>query len=252
MDPIFTCKSHIQGKNATVALFPDRIEWSRKGWIGAASKATLGVVTMGASLLATGIRRSEDGEIIPMTSISHVGKKRGKGLNTEVVLTTAGGDVYMRVHHNDADRLIDMILRLQRGETVTPVQPVQLPADEAPIVDRARGAFRDLSAGVQQAVGNGQAEPAPSQPTAPAYGQAPADYGQAPSGYGQAPADYGEVPSGYGQVPAQAPQPTADPQPAGDATDVMAQIKKLGELRDAGVLTEEEFAAKKAELLARL
>lgn len=238
MDPIFTCKSHIQGKNATVALFPDRIEWSRKGWIGAASKATLGVVTMGASLLATGIRRSEDGEIIPITSISHVGKKRGKGLNTEVVLTTAGGDVYMRVHHNDADRLIDMILRLQRGETVTPVQPVQVPADDAPIMDRARGAFRDLSAGVQQAVGNGQAEPAPSQPTAPAYGQAPTEYGQAPSG--------------YGQVPAQAPQPAAEPQPAGDATDVMAQIKKLGELRDAGVLTEEEFTAKKAELLARL
>lgn len=238
MDPIFTCKSHIQGKNATVALFPDRIEWSRKGWIGAASKATLGVVTMGASLLATGIRRSEDGEIIPITSISHVGKKRGKGLNTEVVLTTAGGDVYMRVHHNDADRLIDMILRLQRGETVTPVQPVQVPADDAPIMDRARGAFRDLSAGVQQAVGNGQAEPAPSQPTAPAYGQAPTEYGQAPSG--------------YGQVPAQAPQPAAEPQPAGDATDVMAQIKTLGELRDAGVLTEEEFTAKKAELLARL
>ena len=28
------------------------------------------------------------------------------------------------------------------------------------------------------------------------------------------------------------------------------QLKKLGELRDAGILTEEEFAAKKAELLA--
>ena len=32
----------------------------------------------------------------------------------------------------------------------------------------------------------------------------------------------------------------------------MDQIKKLGELRDAGFLTNDEFNAKKAELLARL
>jgi hypothetical protein len=34
--------------------------------------------------------------------------------------------------------------------------------------------------------------------------------------------------------------------------DLMEQLRKLGELRAAGVLTEEEFAAKKAELLSRL
>lgn len=33
---------------------------------------------------------------------------------------------------------------------------------------------------------------------------------------------------------------------------VLAQIEKLGELRDAGVLSDEEFEAKKTELLARL
>lgn len=31
-----------------------------------------------------------------------------------------------------------------------------------------------------------------------------------------------------------------------------AQIRKLSELRDEGLLTEEEFSAKKAELLAQL
>ena len=30
------------------------------------------------------------------------------------------------------------------------------------------------------------------------------------------------------------------------------QVRKLGELRDEGLLTEEEFSAKKAELLNRL
>jgi Domain of unknown function (DUF4429)/Short C-terminal domain/Protein of unknown function (DUF2510) len=45
-----------------------------------------------------------------------------------------------------------------------------------------------------------------------------------------------------------APQPAAPPaQP-----DVTDQLKKLAELRDAGVLTTEEFESKKAELLARL
>lgn len=32
--------------------------------------------------------------------------------------------------------------------------------------------------------------------------------------------------------------------------DVIAKIKQLGELRDQGLLTEEEFAAQKAKLLA--
>ncbi len=34
--------------------------------------------------------------------------------------------------------------------------------------------------------------------------------------------------------------------------DVTDQLHKLAALRDAGVLTEQEFASKKAELLARL
>ncbi|OLL15895.1 hypothetical protein, partial [Actinomyces oris] len=123
MEPLLQFKSHIAGKNATVAIFPDRVEWSRKGWIGTGTKAGLAVMTMGMSLAATGIRRHEDGEIIPISSISHVAKRRGKGLNTVVVLTTSGGDVAMRVHHGDADRVIDTILRLQRGEMVAPAAP---------------------------------------------------------------------------------------------------------------------------------
>jgi len=36
------------------------------------------------------------------------------------------------------------------------------------------------------------------------------------------------------------------------ANSITDQIKKLGELRDAGLLTNDEFSTKKAELLARL
>ena len=39
---------------------------------------------------------------------------------------------------------------------------------------------------------------------------------------------------------------------AGAADDVIAKIERLADLRQKGILTEEEFAAKKSELLARL
>ena len=43
-----------------------------------------------------------------------------------------------------------------------------------------------------------------------------------------------------------APSPAA----AAPAADPIEQLKELGELRDSGVLTEEEFAAQKAKVLA--
>ena len=43
--------------------------------------------------------------------------------------------------------------------------------------------------------------------------------------------------------------PEAAPAPAAPAADPIAQLKELGQLRDSGVLTEEEFAAQKAKIL---
>ena len=39
---------------------------------------------------------------------------------------------------------------------------------------------------------------------------------------------------------------------APESDEVLAQIEKLGQLHDAGVLTDQEFQAKKAVLLSRL
>jgi hypothetical protein len=44
------------------------------------------------------------------------------------------------------------------------------------------------------------------------------------------------------------PQPAAPAAPVQD--DMLTQLQKLGDLRAAGVLTEEEFAAQKAKILA--
>ena len=49
------------------------------------------------------------------------------------------------------------------------------------------------------------------------------------------------------QQAAAAPAPAA-PAPAGESS-VLDQLKQLGELKDQGILTEEEFAAQKAKLL---
>lgn len=57
------------------------------------------------------------------------------------------------------------------------------------------------------------------------------------------------------------PQPIAPPAPTRpiesaptrtSSDEIFAQLRQLGELRDAGIVTPEEFEAKKAELLARL
>ncbi|MFC9702235.1 SHOCT domain-containing protein [Streptomyces sp. NPDC056943] len=60
------------------------------------------------------------------------------------------------------------------------------------------------------------------------------------------------------QEPAQAeqqyapppPPPAAPAPPADDMSSKIAQLKELGELKEQGVLTEEEFAAQKSRILA--
>ena len=49
-----------------------------------------------------------------------------------------------------------------------------------------------------------------------------------------------------------APAFNAPSTPAGDASAIFAAIERLGDLQSKGLLTAEEFAAKKAELLGRL
>ena len=45
-------------------------------------------------------------------------------------------------------------------------------------------------------------------------------------------------------------QPQPAPPPAAPAIDVVSQLKELAELKNQGILTEEEFAAEKAKILA--
>jgi len=49
------------------------------------------------------------------------------------------------------------------------------------------------------------------------------------------------------EAPPQVPEQRAVP----SSSDTLDQLKKLGELKSQGVLTEEEFATEKAKILAR-
>lgn len=83
-------------------------------------------------------------------------------------------------------------------------------------------------------------EPAPSAHVAPA----PA--AEAPT---KSPAE----PAPVEAAPEPAAKPESKPAAKGASSDeIFAALEKLGSLRDMGVLSEDEFAAKKAELLARI
>jgi hypothetical protein len=57
-----------------------------------------------------------------------------------------------------------------------------------------------------------------------------------------------EEPQQAQQAPPPAAPAPAAPAPAGE-TSMIDQLKQLGELKEQGILTEEEFAAQKAKLL---
>ena len=60
---------------------------------------------------------------------------------------------------------------------------------------------------------------------------------------------YQEPPQQYYQHPAPAPA-AASAAPAGGGPDRIEQLKELADLKAQGILTEQEFAAEKAKILA--
>lgn len=99
--PIHTFTSHVAGKNARVSIFPDRVEWSRAGVSG--GKLAAGIMTMGVSMLATGVR-NKDTEMIPMRAITSVSTKKDM-LNTTVNVMASGSMIGFRVSHSEAAKV---------------------------------------------------------------------------------------------------------------------------------------------------
>lgn len=172
--PIHVFTSHIEGKNATVSIYSDRLEWIKPRGISG-GKITAGLLTGGVSLLATGVKGGKSGtEMIPIKSITSVTTKRDGLLNSKVVVVTSGNTIEFRVSHDEAAETKDVLTRLILG-----THPLQ----QTPTI-------------------------------------------------------------GNETVPTTSAVPSVE--------DIPAQIKKLSDLKDAGILTEEEFAQKKSDLLGRM
>lgn len=103
--------SHINGKNAKVQVYPDRLEWTKAGLSG--GKLAAGLMTGGLSMLATGVR-NKDAEMIPVKAITSVTSKKGMA-NTTVSVITAGNTIDFKIGHGEADRLKSTLLQLMAG-----------------------------------------------------------------------------------------------------------------------------------------
>ena len=100
--------SHIAGKNATVQVYADRIEWQQAG----KARVGLGVLTMGASALVPGLRRSGGGsEMIPMRSVTSVTSRKDGLRNSIVSIICSGNVIDMRVSHGEAEQVKATVMR---------------------------------------------------------------------------------------------------------------------------------------------
>ncbi len=84
-------KSHIEGKNAIVRVYEDRIEWEQTGLLT--------------------FSRKRNTTVIPMKSITSViTHKAGVMSFTVVKVVTAGGSLEMRVTKDEAHSIKDLVL----------------------------------------------------------------------------------------------------------------------------------------------
>lgn len=101
--PLLQFRSHVEGKNAEVTLWPDRIEWARQGTRrGLSGKALIG--TAGLSALASFSRNGGDTNVVPIRAIQGVTTHRGGLGYTTVEVMTSGDRVSFRVSKDEAVR----------------------------------------------------------------------------------------------------------------------------------------------------
>jgi len=220
--PLLVFTSHIEGKNAKVSIYRDRVEWLKPRGVSG-GKVTAGIMTGGLSLLATGVKNGKSGtEMIPVKSISSVATKRDGLLNTIVSVITSGNTIDFRVAHAEAAQVKETLTRLLLGThpalTAAPGQSVANDANPPRWILQSDGRHR-WWAGYQW---TDHFTDDPSNPDPTVTQASPAATALEPA--------------------STAPTP---PDPA-------AQLQQLAGLRDAGILTEEEFAAKKTEILTRM
>ncbi|WP_138443431.1 hypothetical protein [Sinomonas susongensis] len=116
-EAVLTFTSHIEGKNAKVHVYRDRIEWGKNRHVinraaGQAGRAVLAGSTFGLSLLGGGVSKVASPDMIPMRQITGVTTKRDGLINSKVCVITSGDTIEFRVSHGDAANIKNVISQL--------------------------------------------------------------------------------------------------------------------------------------------
>ncbi len=128
-EPLLRFKSHIEGKNADVAVFLDRLEWAQEGRL-TLSRISAAGLTVGKSARKTGLRKGGGSEMIPIRSISSVTVERD-GFRQNVKVICSGNTIDFRVGRGEADDIKKAITQLVLGShpaqqtAETPASPSQ-------------------------------------------------------------------------------------------------------------------------------
>jgi hypothetical protein len=143
--PLYQFTSHIAGKNATVRIYPDRVEWEKQRGVSG-GKVTAGIMTAGISMLATGVKNGKAGsEMIPVKSMTSVTTARDGMLNSKVSIITSGNTVDMRVSHKEAETVRTTLTQLMLGNHPSQQQTAPAAASAAPAAPQ-----QDLADQLQQ------------------------------------------------------------------------------------------------------
>ena len=102
--PLMRFKSHIDGRNAEVSVFRDRIEWWRKG------RVTATRVVSGAALVGKA-RKPGDAEMIPVRTMTSVVVKR-TGMWSSVQIICGGNTVDFRTTKQIAESVKSLLTSL--------------------------------------------------------------------------------------------------------------------------------------------
>ena len=123
--------SHVDGKNAKVQLFPDRVEWAKPGRVSL-TRLTGASMTLGSTLAATGIRTGGSAEMIAVKNITSVQSAKDGLRFHKVIITAAGNTIEFRVDKAVADAARVLISQLILGS-----HPSQLRYSNEPVVTAA-------------------------------------------------------------------------------------------------------------------
>ena len=124
-EPLMTFKSHVDGKNADVAIYVDRIEWAQAGAVSLTRMAT-GAATAGLSLLKTGVRKGGSAEMMPVKSMSSVTAGKDGLRFYKVTIIATGNTVEFRVDKKDGEAAKVLLTQLMLGS-----HPAQRPQPAA-------------------------------------------------------------------------------------------------------------------------